>query len=117
MTSGGQVLVAPVVFAAAPAGGADASAPASARGAGAPVALADRWESSAAWYQPGQHTATFVIAVTDPAAPGGGLPATAVAARFGTPAARHRIGQDVILLYRYDLLTRVRGTSFPEGQR
>ena len=119
VTSGGRVLVAPVVFTTVPAAGARARAGAArgaatpARGAGVPVAQADRWESSAAWYQPGQRTATFVIAVTDPAAPGGGLSTTAVTARFGMPASRHRIGQDVILLYRYNLLTRVRGTSFP----
>ena len=100
VTSGGQLLVAPIVISASGPGGATAP-------------RADRWESSAAWYQPGQHTATFVIAVTNPAAPGGGLPAALVRARFGPPALQHQIGPDVIMLYRYNLLTRLAGTSFP----
>jgi hypothetical protein len=97
VASGGRVVVAPIVLAAAGQAGATAEA--------------DRWESSAAWYQRGQR-ATFVIAVTSPTA-GGGLPAAEVRARFGPPAAQHRIGQDVIMLYRYNLLARLGGTSFP----
>jgi hypothetical protein len=93
VTSGGLVLVAPVL-----------SAPAS--------AAADRWESSAAWYQPAKRDATFVIAVTGPGAPGGLSPA-AVLASFGAPAAEHKVGQDLIMLYRYNLLTRLRGAAFP----
>jgi hypothetical protein len=93
VASGGQVLVAPVVVA-------------------APRASADRWESSASWYQPGLHDATFVIAVTGPGAPGGLSPA-AVRASFGPPAAEHRVGQDLVMLYRYNLLTRLRGAAFP----
>jgi hypothetical protein len=93
VASGGQVLVAPVVVA-------------------APRASADRWESSASWYQPGLHDATFVIAVTGPGAPGGLSPA-AVRASFGSPAAEHRVGQDLVMLYRYNLLTRLRGAAFP----
>jgi hypothetical protein len=94
VTSGGQVLVAPIVI------------PAPSQ------AVADRWESSAAWYRPAKLDATFVIAVTGPGAPGGLSPA-AVRASFGPPAAEHQVGQDLIMLYRYNLLTRVRGTAFP----
>jgi hypothetical protein len=75
-------------------------------------AEADRWESSAAWYQPGQRQANFVIAVTGPAA-ADGLSPTAVRGSFGPPAAEHRVGQDLIMLYDYNLLTRLTGTSFP----
>jgi hypothetical protein len=95
VTSGGQVIVAPV------------SLPATAK-----PAEADRWESSAAWYQPAQHDATFVIAVTGPGAPGGLSPA-AVRASFGPPAAQHQVGQDLIMLYNDNLLTRLRGAAFP----
>ncbi len=98
VTSGGRVLVAPVTLSAASRATVEAAA--------------DRWESSAAWYQPGQRDATFVIAVTGPGARGG-LSPVAVRARFGAPAAEHRIGQDVIMLYHYNLLTRLAGTSFP----
>jgi hypothetical protein len=98
VTSGGRVLVAPIVI------------PATSK---APVeAAADRWESSAAWYQPAQRDATFVIAVTGPGAPAGLSPA-AVRASFGQPAAEHKVGQDLIMLYRYNLLTRLRGAAFP----
>ncbi len=101
VASGGRVLVAPVVF---PPGGGSAQA--------------DRWESSAAWYRPDQHTATFVIAVAGPAVTGGpaasgGLTVAEARARFGPPAATHRVGQDIVLLYRYNLLTRLAGTDFP----
>jgi hypothetical protein len=101
VTSGGRVLVAPIVI------------PATSK---APVeAAADRWESSAAWYQPAQRDATFVIAVTGPGAPAGLSPA-AVRASFGPPAAEHEVGQDLIMLYRYNLLTRLRGAAFPSRE-
>jgi hypothetical protein len=99
VTSGGRVLVAPVTLTAAPA-----------RAVG--EAAADRWESSAAWYQPARRDATFVIAVTGPGAAGGLSPA-AVRASFGAPAAEHEVGQDLVMLYRYNLLTRLRGAAFP----
>jgi hypothetical protein len=66
-----------------------------------------QWESSAAWYQPTQHDATFVIALTDPGASGGGLSVAAARAAFGAPAAQHQIGAEVIMLYNYNLLTLV----------
>jgi hypothetical protein len=66
-----------------------------------------QWESSAAWYQPTQHDATFVIALTDPGASGGGVSVAAARATFGAPAAQHQIGDEVIMLYNYNLLTRV----------
>jgi hypothetical protein len=128
VTSGGQLLVAPITLpATAKAGQAtnathataptQASRASQARHCDAPecgqaAAEADRWESSAAWYQPGQRDATFVIAVTGPGAPGGLSPA-AVRARFGPPAAEHQVGQDVIMIYGYDLLTRLTPTTFP----
>ncbi len=101
VTSGGRVLVAPVTLTAAP-------APARVSG----EAAADRWESSAAWYQPAERDATFVIAVTGPGAAGGLSPA-AVRASFGAPAAEHEVGQDLVMLYRYNLLTRLHGAAFP----
>ena len=75
-------------------------------------AAADRWESSAAWYRPAKRDATFVIAVTGPGAPAGLSPA-AVRASFGPPAAEHKVGQDLVMLYRYNLLTRLQGAAFP----
>ena len=98
VTSGGRVLVAPIVI------------PATSNGTA--QAAADRWESSATWYQPAKRDATFVIAVTGPGAPAGLSPA-AVRASFGPPAAEHQVGQDLVMLYRYNLLTRLRGAAFP----
>jgi hypothetical protein len=101
VTSGGQVLVAAVTLP-------EARYP----GSGRPAAY--RWESSADWYQPAHHDATFFIAVANPAAPGGGgLPASAVRAYFGPPVARHQIGNEIIMLYNYNLLTRLTPTTFP----
>ncbi len=103
VTSGGQVLVAGITLPA----GASAGQPASDRPA------AYRWESSADWYQPARHDATFVIAVADPTASGGGLPVTAVRASFGRPVAQYEVGNDVIMLYGYNLLTRLAPATFP----
>jgi hypothetical protein len=97
VASGGRVLVAPVT---ARAGAPDRTAP-------------DRWESSAAWYRPAIDRATFVIAVADPAATGGALTAAEVLARFGPPAGRYLVGADIIMTYRYNLLTRVPPAGFP----
>jgi hypothetical protein len=112
VASGGAVLVAPIVLT-GPAEGRAAPSGHAGRAAGQPKAEADRWESSAAWYQQGRAAATFVIAVTSAAVAGGGLLPAGVRARFGVPAAQHVIGQEVIMLYRYNLLTRLVGTSFP----
>lgn len=100
VTSGGRVLVAPITL--------------PAHASPAP----DRWESAAAWYQAGQRRATFVIAVTAQAGQAAqgtqtGLAPAAVRARFGPPAAEHRVGRELIMLYRYNLLTRVTATTFP----
>jgi hypothetical protein len=103
VTSGGHVLVAGITLP-------------DARSAGQPAsdrAAAYRWESSADWYQPSCHDATFVIAATDPTAPDGGLPVPAVRASFGPPAAQYQVGNEVIMLYNYNLLTRLTPTTFP----
>jgi hypothetical protein len=93
-----------------PAAPADPAGPAGGRSTAGPAA-SYRWESSAGWYQPAHHDATFVIAVTGHAA-AAGLSVTEVRARFGRPAAQYLVGQDVIMLYDYNLLTRVTATAF-----
>jgi hypothetical protein len=110
VTSGGKVLVAAITLTPAP--GQPAARQPAARQAAATQAAAYRWEASADWYQPARHDATFVIAVTGPGAPDGLSPAL-VRTRFGPPAAEYRIGQELIMLYRYNLLTRLTPTSFP----
>jgi hypothetical protein len=103
VTSGGQVLVAGITLPGPP----QAGQPTSDR------AAAYRWESSADWYQPARHDATFVIAVTSPAARSGGLTVPEVRAAFGAPVAQHQIGGEEIMLYDYNLLSRLTPTTFP----
>jgi hypothetical protein len=73
----------------------------------------DHWESSSAWYQPSRYRATFVIAGLHPADGQVPLTVASVRARFGRPAAEYRVGADVVLIYRYNLLTRLLGRTFP----
>jgi hypothetical protein len=72
-----------------------------------------RWETSASWYRPSSHRATFVIAVPGPAARDGALTVAQARDRFGPPAARYQVGGEIILTYRYNLLTRLGGRAFP----
>jgi hypothetical protein len=51
--------------------------------------------------------------VPGPAAPVGSLTVATVRARFGPPAARYLVGGDIIMTYRYNLLTRLRDRAFP----
>ena len=95
LTSGGRVLVAPVTYNAK---------------------SVRHWESSVAWYDPRHRRADFVVAVSDPrAARGGqaGLSTGTVREAFGRPARQYRVGQYVVMVYGYNLLTRLGGRSFP----
>jgi hypothetical protein len=92
VTSGGRVLVAPVNVSGT---------------------AAKHWEASSAWYQPSRHRATFVIAELDPTHAEDSLTVASARARFGRPAAEYRVGGDVVMTYRYNLLTRLQGRAFP----
>jgi hypothetical protein len=92
VTSGGRVLVAPVT---------------------ASGSTAKHWEASSAWYQTSRHRATFVIAELHPTSAEDSLAVASVLARFGRPAAEYRVGGDVVMIYRYNLLTRLHGRTFP----
>jgi hypothetical protein len=72
-----------------------------------------RWESVTSWYDPANRDATFVIAVTDPSAPPGGLSVPQVRQHFGRPAHQDTVGQYVVMVYDYNLLTKVSGDAFP----
>jgi hypothetical protein len=92
VVTGGQVLVAPVT----------------------PESLDVRhWESSSAWYDPAQSRADFVIAASDPSVPPGGLSIPTVRKRFGQPAREYTVGPYVVMVYDYNLLTRLGGRAFP----
>jgi hypothetical protein len=88
VTSGGRVLVAPVT---------------------AQATRARHWEASAGWYDPSHRNANFVIAVADTSASPGGLSIAAVRRQFGRPAGQYLVGQNVIMVYDYNLLTRLGG--------
>lgn len=92
VTSGGRVLVAPVTVS----GNA-----------------AKHWEASSAWYQPSRYRATFVIAELHPTQAENSLTVASVRARFGRPAAEYQVSGDVVMVYRYNLLTRLHGRAFP----
>jgi hypothetical protein len=72
------------------------------------------WEALAGWYDPSHQRANFVIAVrgSDPAVPG--LSTATVRASFGRPARQYRVAQYyVIMVYDYNLLTKLGGRTFP----
>ena len=92
VAAGGRVVVAPVT---------------------ASGAAAEHWEASSDWYQPTRYRPTFVVAQPHPAQAEDSLSVADVVARFGPPAAEYHVGRDVVLTYRYNLLTRLRGRAFP----
>jgi hypothetical protein len=92
VVTGGQVLVVPVT----------------------PQSLdARHWESSSAWYDPARSRADFVIAASDPSVPPGGLSIPTVRERFGNPAREYTVGPYVVMVYDYNLLTKLGDRSFP----
>jgi len=92
VVTGGQVLVAPVT----------------------PVSLDVRhWEASSAWYNPAQSRADFVIAAIDPSVPPGGLSIPTVIKKFGKPAHEYTVGSYVVMVYDYNLLTKLSDRAFP----
>ena len=65
------------------------------------------WEADAAWYDPGTRRANFVVAVENPDGPVGGIAVSAGQEFFGRPAHTYRVDGYVIMVYRYNLLTRL----------
>jgi hypothetical protein len=92
VASGGRVLVAPVTV-----GG----------------TAAKHWEASSAWYQSSRYRATFVIAGLGPISTENALSVATARARFGRPAAEYHVGINIVMIYRYNLLTRLSGRTFP----
>jgi hypothetical protein len=95
VTSGGGVLVAPIA------------------GLGTKAPVVQRWESSASWYEPSLRRANFVIAMAHPSVGQGSVSKAAVRYSFGAPAHQYQIGQYVVMVYNYNLLTRLSGRAFP----
>jgi hypothetical protein len=65
------------------------------------------WEADAAWYDPGARRANFVVAMENPDGPLGGIAVSAGQEFFGRPAHTYRVDGYVIMVYRYNLLTRL----------
>jgi hypothetical protein len=92
VTSGGRVLVAPVTD--------SGTAP-------------RHWEASSAWYRPSRYRATFVIAEVHPVYAQDSLLLTTARARFGKPDAEYNVGGHIVMIYHYNLLTRLHDRTFP----
>jgi hypothetical protein len=71
------------------------------------------WEADAAWYDPGAHRADFVIATENPGGPLAGIAVSAGQEFFGRPAHTYSVDGYVIMVYRYNLLTRLADRAFP----
>jgi hypothetical protein len=65
------------------------------------------WEADAAWYDPGTHRANFVVAMANQNGPLSGIAVSAAQQFFGSPARTYRVDGYVIMVYRYNLLTRL----------
>ena len=61
----------------------------------------------AQWYDPGTRRANFVVAMENPDGPLGGIAVSAGQEFFGRPAQTYRVDGYVIMVYRYNLLTRL----------
>ena len=66
------------------------------------------WESRAAWYDPTQRQANFVVAVSAPASSATYSRPQVVRAWYGRPARTYHFHQYTIMVYNYNLLLRVR---------
>ena len=69
------------------------------------------WETRTPWYSAAKHDASFFVTS---ASDGGTTPADVVSA-FGRPEAEYRVGEYEVLVYRYNLLTRVTPSARPTG--
>jgi hypothetical protein len=68
---------------------------------------ADAYESDSSWYDPRVSTANFIVSVSSPPADVPLVKPTVVRARFGAPAHTYHFEQYTIMVYDYNLLTRV----------
>jgi len=71
-----------------------------------------RWESSIDWYDTANRRPNFVIAAAGPGV-GNALSVPRVRAHFGRPAHEYVVGPYVVMVYDYNLLTRVGDRVYP----
>jgi hypothetical protein len=72
---------------------------------------ADPYETDSAWYNPAVSQANFIVSVSSPAADVSLVRPGAVRARFGAPARTYHVGEYTIMVYDYNLLTRLQVPS------
>ena len=72
------------------------------------------WETKASWYSAAQHDATFAIADIPPTADVNSTVAD-FEQYFGPPARAYRVGPQVVLVYRKNLLTQVAIPGLPHS--
>jgi hypothetical protein len=65
------------------------------------------------WYNPADRDANFVIAAADPSVARVALSAPLVRQHFGRPAHEYTVGHYLVMVYDYNLLTKVSGGAFP----
>jgi hypothetical protein len=70
-------------------------------------ASAGPYESDSSWYDPAVSRANFVVSVTSPPADVSLVKPNVVRARFGPPARTYHFKEYTIMVYNYNLLTRV----------
>jgi hypothetical protein len=66
------------------------------------------WESKAAWYNPADSSANFVVSVSEPSSSAAYSRPNVVRRWYGRPVRTYRFGQYTIMVYNYNLLFRVR---------
>jgi hypothetical protein len=82
-------------------------------------ASANPYESDSAWYDPAVSRANFVVTVSSPASDASLVTPDEVYARFGPPARTYRFKEYTVMVYNYNLLTRLHVPSlggFPAGR-
>jgi hypothetical protein len=67
------------------------------------------YETDSDWYNPATHRANFVVSTPL----NQGLSVSAARKDFGKPAHEYHVGDYVVLVYKYNLLTRLSGRSWP----
>jgi hypothetical protein len=66
-----------------------------------------RWESRSSWYDPSRHTATFVALTTVPRKFENDAWLNQMSSTFGRPARTYHFGKYTVLVWNYNLLTRL----------
>ncbi len=66
-----------------------------------------RWESKNSWYDPDSHRASFVALLAVPPTNEHYLPVSWVRMTFGPPARTYHVGRYTVLVWNYNLLTRL----------